>query len=135
MLFSAQVRPGYHSVSAGSSIAFSEVVSNVGNHYDPSAFVFTCPYTGFYEFSLAVTFDQLQYGQFALIDSSQNVYLLAEADAATTVVSVANTVIVHCNAATHIQAVAYTQNVVIVGGDGMSFSAEFITSSKTVICP
>ena len=38
--------------SPGEVVVFSEVISNIGNRYDPNTSKFTCPYNGLYLFIL-----------------------------------------------------------------------------------
>ena len=42
------------SYSPGSTIQFTNVLTNVGNHYDPSTSVLTCPITGMYDIKLSL---------------------------------------------------------------------------------
>ena len=43
-----------HSLSRVSVIPFKNVKTNIGNHYNPSTYSFTCPVHGLYVFSVAI---------------------------------------------------------------------------------
>ena len=42
------------SVGAGTVLVFGGIISNLGNHYDPTTGIFTCPVDGLYLFATSI---------------------------------------------------------------------------------
>ena len=69
--FTAYHPDGTGNYQEGDTIEFSNILSNFGNHYDPSTSTFTCPYNGIYMFTVS----------FNAHETDMTAYIMHEGDA------------------------------------------------------
>merc|ERR1719239_226835 len=62
VMFSAYVDNALR-VSSGQVVIFNQEITNIGQHYNPSTGVFTCPVSGYYVFDVHVMGQKDQHAQ------------------------------------------------------------------------
>ena len=127
--FTTVLAAGITQVFRGDPLPFSVVITNLGNHFDPANFVFTCPYSGYYEFFLSATVDVHEYSEFTVMNQRGEKLLQITAHGFGRVNSDANQVIAHCSAGDVIW-VESPADVYLARGNSTTFSAELITNGN-----
>ena len=114
--------------SGGDTVLFDDVISNLGNRYDPATGLFTCPFRGMYGISLYV-FSQMDKDTTIKIvnDGNEMVRFWADGEADQQLSNgVGGMIVVECDVGKTISAVSEGSGLLDGGSDGSLFSVALI---------